>query len=63
MRLPRATLQAMAAGDVHLGGDEVAGTDVGNALANGDDGAGKFVAGDVGRLDAVLRPSVPLKNM
>ena len=60
MRLADAALQALAAGHVHLGGDEVAFLHGGDIFADGFDGAAEFVAGNERRMNAALRPLVPL---
>ena len=58
-----AALQALAAGDVHLGGNEVAFFYAGHFVAECDDLAAKFVSGDERRLDAALGPAVPLVDV
>ena len=63
VRFADAALQALAAGHVHLGGDEVAFLDAGNFLAHGFDDAAELVPGNERRMNAALRPLVPLINM
>ena len=63
VRLAAAALQAVSAGDVHFGGDEVADLDAGDQFADGGDRARELMAGDVGRLDARLRPLVPVVDV
>ena len=63
VRLADAALQALAAGHVHLGGDEVAFLHAGDIVADGLDGAAELVAGNERRMNAALRPLVPLINV
>ncbi len=63
VRLANAALQALAAGHVHLGGNEVAFLHAGDFIANGFDGAAELVAGDERRMNAALCPLVPLVNV
>ncbi len=63
VRLAGAALQALAAGHVHLGGDEVARLHAGHFVAHGFDGAAELVAGNERRMNAALRPLVPLVNV
>jgi hypothetical protein len=58
-----AALQALAASDVHFGGDEVSLFDAGDFIAEGGDFAAELVAGDERRVNAVLRPAVPVVNV
>ena len=58
-----ATLQALAAGYMHLGRDEVAFLHAGNFVAEGHNFAAEFVSGNQRRMDAVLSPAVPVINM
>src|ERR1700760_1515442 len=53
----------MAAGDMHFRRDEVADLDAGDGVADGCNGAAELMAGNVGRLDAVLRPLVPMEDV
>src|SRR5262249_20820789 len=63
VRLSRAALVTLAAGDVHLGGDEVAFLDCGDFLADGGDVSRELVAGNKRRLDASGGPLVPIVDM
>ncbi len=63
VRLADTALQALAARDVHFSGDEVAFLDAGHFVADGLDRAAEFVTGNQGRMNAALRPLVPLINM
>ena len=63
VRLSAAALQAVTAGDVHFGRDEVADGDALDQTAYRRDGTAELVAGDVGRLDAGLCPLVPVEDM
>ena len=53
----------MTADDVALGGDEVTRSESGDAVTDRLDLAGKFVPDHEGRVDAALRPSVPVGDM
>ena len=63
VRLADAALQALAAGHVHLGGDEVAFLHAGDFVAHGFHRAAELVAGNQRRMNAALRPLVPLVNV
>ena len=63
VRLAGAALQALAAGHVHLGGNEVAFLNAGDFFAEGFDLAAELVSGDERRMNAALRPLVPLINV
>ena len=63
VRLADAALQALAAGHVHFGGDEVAFLHAGDFVADGFDRAAELVAGNERRMNAALRPLVPLVNV
>jgi hypothetical protein len=56
-------LQALAAGHVHFGGDEIAFLDAGDFIAEGDHLAAEFVSGDERWMDASLGPAVPFINV
>src|SRR6266850_574242 len=58
-----AALITLAAGDVHLGGDEVAFLDGGDFVADGDDIAAELMPGYERRLDARGGPLVPVIYM
>src|SRR5580698_7419635 len=60
MRLSAAALQAVAAGNVHLGGDEVAHLHILYQFADSRHGAAELMSRNVGRLDAGLGPLVPV---
>jgi hypothetical protein len=57
------TLEAFAAEDVRLAGDNVAFAKIGYLLAYFDDLASKFVSHDHGRLDLVSDGFVPVVNV
>jgi hypothetical protein len=63
MRLPGAALQAVAAGNVHLRRNKVPHRKPLYALTERRDGAAELVAGDIGRLDAILGPVVPVEDV
>ena len=48
---------------MHFGGDEVAYLNVSHRVADGRDRSAKLVAGNVGRLDTVLCPLIPLEDV
>ena len=58
-----AALQTLAAGHVHLRGNKVAFFHAGDFVAEGRHLAAKFMAGNQGRMNPVLRPAVPLVNV
>src|SRR5579859_1685977 len=58
--LAGAALEAFSAGDVHLGGDEVTLFHGRDLAADGGHSSAKFVSGDERRMDAALRPCVPI---
>src|SRR6185437_15803689 len=58
-----AALQAFAAIDVHLGGDEVTFLDTCDLAAHSSHGSTEFVSGHQWRVNALLRPGIPLVNM
>ena len=63
MRLAGPALQALAAGHVHLGGNEVAFLDAGDFIAEGRHFTAELMAGDERRMNAVLRPPVPVVDV
>ena len=63
VRAARAAVEAHPARDVALGRDVVAANDGAHVLAHLDDGAGKLVTERQRRLDARLRPVVPLEDV
>ncbi len=63
VRFASAALQTLAAGDVHLGGNEIAFLDAGNFVAERRHFAAEFMAGNQRRMNPVLRPAVPLVNV
>src|ERR1044071_2933141 len=58
-----AALQALAASHVHLGGNEVALLDAGDFVAKGRYLAAELVSWNQRRMDAILRPAVPVVNV
>src|SRR5579864_3167243 len=60
VRLAGTALQALAASHMHLGGNEVAFLDAGDFVAKGRYLAAELVSGNQRRMDAVLRPAVPV---
>src|SRR5580704_1838856 len=58
-----AALQTFAAGDVHFRGNEVAFLHAGDFVAEGHHFAAEFVSGNQRRVNASLRPAVPLIDM
>ena len=58
-----AALQALAAGHVHLGGNEVAFLDAGDFIAERRHFSAEFVPGNQRGMNAVLRPAVPFVNV
>src|SRR6185437_10732526 len=60
VRFAGAALQALAAGHVHLRRDEVAFLDAGDLGAHRSYHAAEFVPGDERRMNAALRPGVPV---
>ena len=58
-----AALEALAASHVHLGGNKIAFLDAGHFVAEGHDFAAELVPRDQRRMNAVLRPAVPLINV
>src|SRR6185437_8980470 len=56
-------LQAFAAVNVHFGGDEVAFLNACDLAADGGNGSTKFMSGHERRVNALLRPGIPLVNM
>ena len=63
MRLSGATLEALATCDVRLGGDIIAHLDERDIRANLHDLAAHFMANDARRVDAAVRPGIPIVNM
>ncbi len=63
VRFSNAALQALAAGDVHLGRDEVAFLHAGDVFAYGFHDAAKLVAGDERRVNTTLSPLVPVVDV
>jgi hypothetical protein len=61
--LAGAALQALAAGDVHLGGNEVAFFNAGHFIAESGDLAAKFMARNQRGMNPVLGPAVPVINV
>src|SRR5438477_3645208 len=58
-----AALQAFTAGDVHLGGNEIAFLHAGDFVAVGNHFAAELVAGDQRRMNAPLRPAIPFVDV
>ncbi len=58
-----AALQALAAGHVHLGGNEVAFLHAGDFIAERGHFAAELVPGNQRRMNPVLRPAVPVVNV
>ena len=63
VRFANAALQALTAGHVHLGGDEVAFLDAGDLVAHRFHRTAELVPGNQRRMNAALRPLVPLVNV
>ena len=63
VRFAGAALQALAASHVHLGGDKVAFFHAGDFIAESRDFAAEFVAGNQRRVNAVLRPAIPVVDV
>ena len=63
MAVAGAALQAVAADDVSLGRHELPDLELGDALSHGHDFARELVADDDRRVDASLRPAVPIGDM
>ena len=63
VRFADAALQALAAGHVHLGGDEIAFLHAGDLVADGLHRAAELVSGNERRMNAALRPLVPVVNV
>ena len=63
VRLADAALQTLAAGHVHLGGNEVAFLHAGDFIADSFHDAAEFVARNQRRMNAALRPLVPLVDV
>src|SRR5205085_11390661 len=63
VRIAGAALHALAAGDMHFGGDKVAFAHRCHFIAHRGDVAAEFVPGDERRADASLRPAVPVVDM
>ena len=63
VRFANAALKALAASHVHLGADKVAFLDGGDLAAHGGDRAAEFMTGNQRRVNALLRPSVPIVDM
>src|SRR5580700_5116797 len=58
-----AALQAFAASHVHFGGNEIAFLNTGHFIAESGHLAAEFVAGNQRRMDALLRPAVPVVDV
>ena len=58
-----AALQALAASDVHFGGNKIAFPNAGDFVTEGDHFSAEFVARNQRRMDAVLRPAVPIVDV
>ena len=63
VRFAGAALQALAAGHVHLGGNEVAFLHAGDFVAERRHFSAEFVPGNERRMNAVLRPAVPVVDV
>jgi len=63
MGLASAALQTLSTGHVHFGGNEVALFHAGDFVAEGGDFPAEFVPGNQRRMNAFLRPSIPVINM
>src|SRR5438034_1108494 len=63
MRFTCSALQTFTAGNVHLRGNEIAFFYAGDFVAVGHNLSAKFVPWDQRRMNAVLRPAVPLINV
>ena len=63
VRLAGAALQALAAGHVHFGGNEIAFLYAGDFVAECGYLAAKFVPGNQRRVNAALRPAIPVVDM
>ena len=63
VRFAGAALQALAAGHVHLGGNEVAFLHAGDFIAERRHLAAELMPGNQRRMNAVLRPAVPVVNV
>ena len=61
--LAGAALETLAAGHVHLGADQVAFFDGGDAAAHAGNNAGELVAGNQRRMNAALGPGVPVEDV
>jgi len=61
--LAGAALQALAAGHVHFGADQVAFLDGGDAGAGAGHNASEFVAGNERRMDAAFGPGIPVVDV
>ncbi len=63
MCLPGAALEALTACDVRLSGDVIAHLDERDIRADFHDFAAHFMANDARRVDAAMRPGIPIVNM
>ncbi len=63
MRLSGTTLEALTTCDVRLGGDIIAHFDERDIRADLHDFAAHFMANDTRRVDAAMRPGIPIVNM
>ncbi len=63
VRFARAALQAFAAGDVHFGGNKIAFLHARNFVAERGHLAAKFMPRNQRRMNAVLRPAIPVVNV
>ena len=63
MRLSGATLEALATCDVRLGRNVIAHLDERHVRADFHDLAAHFMANDAWRMDAAVRPGIPIVNM
>ena len=63
MRLSGAALEALATCDVRLGGDVITHLDERDIRADFHDVAAHFMTNDARRVDAAVRPGVPIVNM
>ena len=63
VRFANPALEAFAAGHVHLGRDKIAFLHAGDVFAHGFDDPAKLMSGDERRMNAPLRPLIPLVDM
>src|SRR5205807_91361 len=61
--LAGAALQALAAGHMHLSGNEVSFFHTGDLIAEGDHFAAELMPGNQRRMNAILSPAIPVVDM